>query len=38
VDGAEARKALVVVEALYRSAGAGDWVTVDPASSAPPVR
>ena len=29
VDGAEARKALVVVEALYRSAGAGGWVTVD---------
>jgi UDP-N-acetyl-2-amino-2-deoxyglucuronate dehydrogenase len=35
VDGAEARKALVVVEALYRSAGAGKWVTVDSASSAP---
>jgi predicted dehydrogenase len=35
VDGAEARKALVVVEALYRSAGAGGWVTVDSASSAP---
>jgi predicted dehydrogenase len=29
VDGAEARKALVVVEALYRSAGSGGWVTVD---------
>jgi predicted dehydrogenase len=29
VDGVEARKALVVVEALYRSAGAGRWVTVD---------
>jgi UDP-N-acetyl-2-amino-2-deoxyglucuronate dehydrogenase len=34
VDGAEARKALVVVEALYRSAGTGGWVTVDPASPA----
>jgi len=34
VDGAEARKALVVVEALYRSAGTGVWVTVDPAPSA----
>jgi UDP-N-acetyl-2-amino-2-deoxyglucuronate dehydrogenase len=31
VDGAEARKALVVVEALYRSASTGGWVTVDPA-------
>jgi UDP-N-acetyl-2-amino-2-deoxyglucuronate dehydrogenase len=31
VDGAEARKALVVVDALYRSAGTGGWVTVDPA-------
>ena len=30
VDGAEARKALVVVEALYRSAATGGWVTVDP--------
>jgi hypothetical protein len=29
VDGVEARKALVVVEALYRSASAGRWVTVD---------
>ena len=38
VDGAEARKALVVVEALYRLAGAGGWVTVDPAPPAPPVR
>jgi len=38
VDGAEARKALVVVEALYRSAGAGRWVTVDAASSAPAAR
>jgi predicted dehydrogenase len=38
VDGAEARKALVVVEALYRSAGVGGWVTVDPTPSAPPVR
>jgi UDP-N-acetyl-2-amino-2-deoxyglucuronate dehydrogenase len=38
VDGPEARKALVVVEALYRSAGTGRWVTVDPAPSAPPVR
>jgi predicted dehydrogenase len=28
VDGAEARKALVVVEALYRSASAGGWVAV----------
>ena len=35
VDGAEARRALVVVEALYRSAGTGGWVTVDPGSSAP---
>jgi predicted dehydrogenase len=34
VDGAEARKALVVVEALYRSAATGGWVTVD--SAAPP--
>jgi predicted dehydrogenase len=34
VDGAEARKALVVVEALYRSAGTGGWVAVDPGSSA----
>jgi UDP-N-acetyl-2-amino-2-deoxyglucuronate dehydrogenase len=33
VDGAEARKALVVVEALYRSASTGRWVTVDSASS-----
>ena len=31
VDGAEARKAVVVVEALYRSAGTGGWVSVDPA-------
>jgi predicted dehydrogenase len=30
VDGAEARKALVVIEALYRSAATGAWVTVDP--------
>jgi predicted dehydrogenase len=28
VDGAEARKALVMVEALYRSASAGGWVAV----------
>jgi predicted dehydrogenase len=28
VDGTEARKALVVVEALYRSASAGGWVAV----------
>jgi predicted dehydrogenase len=28
VDGAEARKALVVVDALYRSARCGGWVTV----------
>jgi UDP-N-acetyl-2-amino-2-deoxyglucuronate dehydrogenase len=34
VDGAEARKALVVVEALYRSAGTAKWVKVDSASSA----
>ena len=33
VDGAEARKALVVVEALYRSARTGGWVTVDPGPS-----
>jgi predicted dehydrogenase len=33
VDGAEARKALVVVDALYRSAGTGGWVTMD---TAPP--
>ena len=33
VDGAEARKALVVVEALYRSAGTGGWEKVDAASS-----
>ena len=32
VDGAEARKALVVVEALYRSAAAGGWVALPPAS------
>ncbi len=32
VDGPEARKALAVVEALYRSAGTGGWVTVDPGS------
>jgi predicted dehydrogenase len=38
VDGVEARKALVVVEALYRSAGTGRWVTVDSASSAPAAR
>jgi UDP-N-acetyl-2-amino-2-deoxyglucuronate dehydrogenase len=31
VDGPEARKALVIVEALYRSAETGGWVTVDPA-------
>jgi predicted dehydrogenase len=34
VDGAEARKALVVVDALYRSAGKREWVTIDPVSSA----
>jgi predicted dehydrogenase len=34
VDGAEARKALVVVEALYRSAGTGQWVAIDAASPA----
>jgi predicted dehydrogenase len=34
VDGGEARKALVVVDALYRSASKGEWVTIDPASSA----
>jgi predicted dehydrogenase len=28
VDGVEARKALVVVEALYRSAAAGSWVNL----------
>jgi UDP-N-acetyl-2-amino-2-deoxyglucuronate dehydrogenase len=33
VDGVEARKALMVVEALYRSASTGKWVTVDSASS-----
>jgi predicted dehydrogenase len=33
VDGVEARKALVVVEALYRSASTGRWVTVHSASS-----
>jgi UDP-N-acetyl-2-amino-2-deoxyglucuronate dehydrogenase len=38
VDGAEARKALVVVEALYHSVGTGAWVTIDPAASPPPVR
>jgi hypothetical protein len=35
VDGAEARKSLVVVEALYRSAATGQWVTIDAASSSP---
>jgi acyl CoA:acetate/3-ketoacid CoA transferase len=30
VDGAEARKALVIVDALYRSAEAGGWVAVGP--------
>jgi UDP-N-acetyl-2-amino-2-deoxyglucuronate dehydrogenase len=35
VDGAEARKALMVAEALYRSAGTGGWVSVDPTLSAP---
>jgi predicted dehydrogenase len=29
VDGAEARKALVIVDALYRSAGLGRWVSID---------
>ncbi len=38
VDGVEARKALMVVEALYRSASTGKWVTVDSASSAPAAR
>jgi predicted dehydrogenase len=28
VDGAEARKALVVVEALYRAARTGEWVSI----------
>jgi predicted dehydrogenase len=32
VDGLEARKALAVVDAFYRSAGTGGWVTVDPGS------
>jgi UDP-N-acetyl-2-amino-2-deoxyglucuronate dehydrogenase len=36
VDGVEARKALVVVEALYRSASTGKWVTVDSASASSP--
>ena len=30
VDGVEARKALVVADALYRSAGTREWVAVDP--------
>jgi predicted dehydrogenase len=34
VDGVEARKALVVVDALYRSAATRGWVTVDPEASA----
>jgi predicted dehydrogenase len=34
VDGGEARKALVVVDALYRSASTREWVTIDPVSSA----
>ena len=38
VDGVEARKALVVVDALYRSAGTREWVTVDPVPSAAPRR
>jgi predicted dehydrogenase len=38
VDGVEARKALVVVDALYRSAGAREWATVDPGPSAAPRR
>ena len=29
VDGGEARKALVIVDALYRSAGRGRWVDVE---------
>jgi predicted dehydrogenase len=33
VDGVEARKAVVVVEALYRSARTGGWISVDPAPS-----
>jgi predicted dehydrogenase len=36
VDGVEARKALVVVDALYRAAGTDGWVMVDPAPPAPP--
>jgi predicted dehydrogenase len=36
VDGVEARKALVVVDALYRSAATREWVTVEPVSSAVP--
>ena len=34
IDGAEARKALVVAEGLYRSAGTGGWVTLDTAAPA----
>jgi predicted dehydrogenase len=38
VDGVEARKALVVVDALYRSAGAREWTMVDSGPSAAPRR
>jgi predicted dehydrogenase len=36
VDGVEARKALVVVEALYRSAAAGSWVNLQGGLGRPP--
>lgn len=35
VDGTEARKALAVVEAMYRSAATGGWV---PVAAGPPAR
>jgi predicted dehydrogenase len=38
VDGVEARKALAVVDALYRSAGTREWATVDPVRSAADTR
>jgi UDP-N-acetyl-2-amino-2-deoxyglucuronate dehydrogenase len=38
VDGVEARKALVVVDALYRSAGTREWAAVEPVSSGAPRR
>src|SRR5262249_48151575 len=38
VDGVEARKALVVVDALYRSASTREWVTLDPVPSEAPRR